>query len=220
MLTGCEDRWTLQASVPTLLQITVCVDVRVVAPGPWVAFYYSSVHTLGPELGLEGDQQVLYGWLLRVRHRFPLRLSLAGWHRLCLRRDVQRHLFSLEVSPRKRGADPANQLLISVWTSQVDGQLVSEQTVIAQAIPKSGSLWLGCRPPGHPSGSTPGGVELYLFRMWEDLRSHGPCEDGTLIGWNTRHWAPPSASPRAWQRDPHLECGETDVLFLGDIGGV
>lgn len=114
--------------------------------------------------------------------------------------------------------DPANKLLNSVWTSQVDGQVVSERTVIAQAIPASGSLWLGCRPPDHPWGSAPGGVELYLFRMWEDLRSHGPCEDGALIGWNTQHWGPPSA--RARQGDPHLECGETDVLSLRDAGDV
>lgn len=83
--------------MPKLYQITVCVDVRVVTPGPWVAFSYRSVHALSPELGLEGDQQALYGWLLRVRHRFPFRLSLANWHRVCLRRDVQRNLFSLEV---------------------------------------------------------------------------------------------------------------------------
>lgn len=104
MLNGCEDHWTLQVSMPTLFQITACVDVRVVTPGPWVAFSYSSVHALRPELGLEGDQQALYGWLLSVRHRFPVPLSLTDWHRVCLRRDVQRNLFSLEVRVRKRGA--------------------------------------------------------------------------------------------------------------------
>lgn len=83
--------------MPVLFHITVCVDVRVVTPGPWVAFSYSSVHAPRPELGLEGDQQALYGWLLRVRHRFPLQLSLTKWHRVCLRRDDLRHLFSLEV---------------------------------------------------------------------------------------------------------------------------
>lgn len=97
MLNGCEDHWSLHTSMPVLFQITVCVDVRVVTSRPWVAFSYSSVHMPKPELGLEGDEHALYGWLLRVRHRFPLQLSLTNWHRVCLRRDVLRHLFSLEV---------------------------------------------------------------------------------------------------------------------------
>lgn len=135
MLNGCQDHWTLQAFVPRLSQLTVCVDVRVVTPGPWVAFSYSSVHDLSPELGLEGDQQALYGWLLRVRHRFPFHLAPGTWHRLCLRRDGQRHLFSLEVRRRKEAPPhPADKLLTPVWPSQVDGRMTSARTVIAQAV--------------------------------------------------------------------------------------
>lgn len=84
--------------MPSLLRMTLCVDVRVVVPGAWVAFSYSSAHTPSPELGLEGDDEALYGWLQRVRHRFPIRLSPGHWHRVCLRRDVQRNSFSLEVT--------------------------------------------------------------------------------------------------------------------------
>lgn len=101
VLNGCEDHWTLQASVPELVQVTVCVDIRVVEPGPWVAFSYSSAHGPRPELGLEGDRQALYVWLLRFRHRFPLQLLLTDWHRVCLRWDARRHLFSLEVGLRE-----------------------------------------------------------------------------------------------------------------------
>lgn len=99
VLNGCKDHWTLQdsASMPPLFQMTVCVDIRVVVPGDWVAFSYNSVHAPRPELGLEGDGEALYGWLLSVRHRFPFRLSLGDWHRVCLRRDVQHKSFSLEV---------------------------------------------------------------------------------------------------------------------------
>ncbi|KAM6908137.1 adhesion G-protein coupled receptor G2 [Lycodopsis pacificus] len=185
VLNGCEDHWTLQGSVamPLLFQMTLCVDIRVVVPGAWVAFSYSSVHAPKPELGLEGDGEALYGWLLRVRHRFPIRLSPTHWHRVCLRRDVPRNSFSLEV----------------------DGRMVAERTVIAQAIPPTGSLWLGCRPRDRPPGAALGEVELYLFRMWADLGHHGPCQDGTVIGWNGRYWG--VTSPRARQRDPNLPCG-------------
>ncbi|XP_076617091.1 uncharacterized protein adgrg2a isoform X2 [Chaetodon auriga] len=184
VLNGCEDHWTLQdgAAMPLLFQMTVCVNIRVVVPGAWVAFSYSSVHAPGPELGLEGDDEALYGWLLRVRHRFPLRLSPTDWHRVCLRRDVQRNTFSLEV----------------------DGEMVAERTVIARAIPPSGSLWLGCRPRDQPLGAKLGRVELYLFRMWEDLSDHGLCEDGTVIGWNNQYWGLTSSNAR--QRDPSLLC--------------
>lgn len=85
---------------------------------------------------------------------------------------------------------------------------MSERTVITQAIPASGSLWLGCRSSEHVRGSVPGEVELYLFRMWADLSSHGACEDGSLVGWNARDWGLTSA--RAGRRDPDLQCGETD----------
>ncbi|TWW70708.1 Adhesion G-protein coupled receptor G2 [Takifugu flavidus] len=198
VLNGCEDHWSLQASMPVLFQITVCVDVRVLTPGPWVAFSYSSVHTPTPELGLEGDQQALYWWLLRVRHTFPLQLSLTNWHRVCLRRDVLRNLFSLEV----------------------DGKTVSERTAVAQAIPASGSLRLGCRPWERAPGSVPGEVELYLFRMWADLSSHGPCEDGSLVGWSARYWGLTSA--RAERRDPNLQCASPAVagqMFVPRSGG-
>lgn len=216
MLNSCQDHWTLQVSMPTLFQITVCVDVRVVTPGPWVAFAYSSVHTLKPELGLEGDHQALYGWLLRVRHRFPLPLSLADWHRVCLRRDAQRHLFSLEVRlQEKRFGLTQLGSELCFWAPQVDGLLVSEQTVIAQAVPASGSLWLGCRPSERRWGSGPARVELYLFRMWADLSRHDPCEDGALIGWNAQFWA--LSHTQARQRDPDLQCGETGLLVLADL---
>ncbi|XP_067434971.1 adhesion G-protein coupled receptor G4 [Thunnus thynnus] len=184
VLNGCKDHWTLQdrAAMPLLFQMTVCVDIRVVVPGAWVAFSYSSVHAPRPELGLEGDDGALYGWLLRVRHRFPLRLSPTHWHRVCLRRDVLGNSFSLEV----------------------DGKMVAERTVIAQAIPPSGSLWLGCRPRDRPPGVVLGEVEVYLFRIWPDLSNHGLCEDGTVIGWNAQFWG--LTSPNARQRDPNLMC--------------
>ncbi|KAL7373263.1 hypothetical protein ABVT39_002540 [Epinephelus coioides] len=171
--------------MPLLSQMTLCVDIRVVVPGAWVAFSYSSVHAPRPELGLEGDEEALYGWLLRVRHRFPVRLSPTYWHRVCLRRDVARNSFSLEV----------------------DGKMVAERTVIAQAIPPYGSLWLGCRPRDRPPGAKLGEVELYLFRMWADVGDHGLCEDGTVIGWSAQHWG--VTSPRARQRDPSLLCALT-----------
>ncbi|KAI9516791.1 hypothetical protein NQZ68_013849 [Dissostichus eleginoides] len=153
--------------MPLLFQITLCVDIRVVVPGAWVAFSYSSVHAPRPELGLEGDEDALYAWLLRVRHRFPIRLSPKHWHR-------------------------------------VDGKMVAQRTVIAQAIPPAGSMWLGCRPRDQPPGDTLGKVELYLFRMWGDLGNHGLCEDGSVIGWNAHYWG--VTSPRARQRDPNLLC--------------
>ncbi|KAK5878212.1 hypothetical protein CesoFtcFv8_025644 [Champsocephalus esox] len=184
VLNGCKDHWTLQdrAAMPLLFQMTLCVDIRVVVPGAWVAFSYSSVHAPRPELGLEGDEDALYAWLLRVRHRFPIRLSPKHWHSVCLRRDVQHNSFSLEV----------------------DGKMVAQRTVIAQAIPPAGSMWLGCRPRDQPPGDTLGDVELYLFRMWGDLGNHGLCEDGSVIGWNTHYWG--VTSPRARQRDPNLLC--------------
>ncbi|XP_054621819.1 mucin-17-like isoform X2 [Dunckerocampus dactyliophorus] len=189
VLNGCKDHWTLQdrTAMPLLFHMTVCVDVRMVDPGAWVAFSYSSAHAPKPELGLEGDMGALYGWLLGVRHRFPISLTLDRWHRVCLRRNVPGNSFSLEL----------------------DGRLVAERTVIAQAIPPSGSLWLGCRPRQLPPGAAValGRVEVYMFRMWADLAHRGFCEDGAVIGWDARFWG--VTSPRARQRDDNLPCAQT-----------
>ncbi|XP_023182517.1 adhesion G-protein coupled receptor G2 [Xiphophorus maculatus] len=184
VLNGCEDHWALRdgISVPLLSQMTVCVNIRVVVPGPWVAFSYSSVRTLNPDLGLEGDDKAIYGWLLQVQHRFPFKMSPMVWHRVCLRRDVRRNIFSLEV----------------------DHIMVAERTVIAQAIPLSGSLWLGCHQRNPSPGGAVGKVELYLFRMWADLGEHRSCEDGTEIGWDANYWD--VTSPNAKETDHSLPC--------------
>lgn len=92
---------------------------------------------------------------------------------------------------------------------QVDGRLVAERTVIAQAIPPAGALWLGCGPRDRPPDAALGEVEVYMFRMWPDLVQHSFCEDGTVIGWNAQHWG--VTSPKARRRDPNLLCGETNL---------
>ncbi|KAJ3610983.1 hypothetical protein NHX12_020999 [Muraenolepis orangiensis] len=186
VLSGCEDRWTLQdrGAMPRLFRMTVCVHVRVLSPGAWIAFSYNSAHAPRPELGLEGDGGALYGWLLGVRHRFPAPLAPRRWQQVCLRRDVRRNTFSLHV----------------------DGMPVAERTVIAHAIPPSGSLWLGCRPRDHAPGTVDGRVELYLFRVWPDLDDHAGCEDGSVIGWDSELWG--VTSSRARQRDGSLGCAE------------
>ena len=99
VLNGCQDHWTLQdrAAMPRLLRLTVCVDVRVLSPGAWVAFSYRSAHAPHPELGLEGDDGALYAWLLGVRHRFPRPLAPGQWQQVCLRRDVHGNTFILHV---------------------------------------------------------------------------------------------------------------------------
>ncbi|XP_061821992.1 uncharacterized protein adgrg2a [Nerophis lumbriciformis] len=188
VLYGCKDHWTLQdrTAMPLLYRMTVCVDVRLVDPGAWVAFTYSSAHVPRPGLGLEGDAGALYGWLLGVRHRFPVSLALGRWHRVCLRRDVPGNSFSLEL----------------------DGRLVAERTVIAQAIPPSGSLWLGCRRQA--PGEALGRLEVYMFRMWADLARRGACEDGAVIGWDAHFWG--VTSPRARQTDDGLPCAQTPEL--------
>ncbi|XP_076146172.1 uncharacterized protein adgrg2a isoform X2 [Alosa pseudoharengus] len=192
VLGDCQDYWTFRdrERIPLLFQVTVCVDVRVVSPGPWLAFSYSSPRAPRYDLALEGDAGSLHAWLLGVRHRFPVRLEPHAWHRLCLRRDSLRNTFSLEVDGRS------------------DAQ--HQRTVIARLIPPNGELTLGCRPwdaqPGSAADSR-GKVELYLFRMWEDVEQHQACEDGSVAGWESRMWA--VTHPRAQVRDDQLYCGKT-----------
>ena len=190
VLDDCRNYWTFQdrERIPQLFQMTVCVDVRVVSPGRWLAFSYSSPRTPHYDLALEGDPNSLYAWLLGVRHRFPVRLEPRLWHRLCLRRDSLRNTFSLEV----------------------DGNAGKHQrTVIARVIPPHGELVLGCRPRDATPGAARGKVELYLFRMWEDVGEHQTCEDGSVVGWESRLWG--VTHTRARVRDELLHCGKIKV---------
>ena len=120
VLNGCRDHWTLQdrGAMPRLFRMTVCVHVRVLSPGAWVAFSYRSAHAPRPELGLEGDDGALYAWLLGVRHRFPTPLAPDRWQQVCLRRNVPGNTFSLHVrtfndvllSSHKRSLQPRSMV--------------------------------------------------------------------------------------------------------------
>ncbi|XP_030623428.1 adhesion G-protein coupled receptor G2 [Chanos chanos] len=186
VLHGCSDHWKLKehGRMPLLFQMTVCVDVRILSPGEWTAFSYSSPHVPRFDLALQGDEYALHAWLLGVRHRFPVQLDLRRWHRLCLRWDALHNSFSLEVD----GSPNTHQ-----------------RTVIAHAIPPAGQLLLGCQPWESSPGVTMGTVELYLFRAWEDVREHGPCEDGSVVGWDSQLWGVTRA--RAMVHDDALYCG-------------
>ncbi|KAJ8413154.1 hypothetical protein AAFF_G00091500 [Aldrovandia affinis] len=164
---GCFDHWTFvdRQRMPQLIQMTVCVDVRPLhAEGEWTAFTYSSPPAPRYNLALEGDARGLYVWLLGVRHHFPTPLAPLRWHHVCLRHDAYRRTMTLEV----------------------DGEAF-ERTVIARAIAPGGELVLGCRNWNAAPVSL-GGAELYLFRVWDDVRDPSACEDGSVVGWDSRDW--------------------------------
>uniref|UniRef100_A0A8C2EYV1 Adhesion G-protein coupled receptor G2 n=1 Tax=Cyprinus carpio TaxID=7962 RepID=A0A8C2EYV1_CYPCA len=185
VLQGCDDHWSLQEKerMPVLFQTTVCVDVQVLSPGEWTAFSYVSVPAPRYELALQGDANNLYAWLLGVRHQFPVQLTTHQWYHICLRWDAPRKSFSLTIGGNSE---------------------VYQRTAIARAIPPSGRLLLGCQPNKASPGVKMATVELYLFRIWDDVGEHRACEDGTVIGWDSRLWAITQAQARV--QDYTLQC--------------
>ncbi|XP_048865940.1 uncharacterized protein LOC125739666 isoform X2 [Brienomyrus brachyistius] len=177
-LQGCGDYWTSLEQVPVLVQVTICMEVRVLSPGPWTAFTYSSPDSPLYDLALRGDGRGLEVWLLGVKHHFPVSLKSHLWHHICLRRDG--HTLLLEVDD---------------WADKC--------TVTSQAIPPSGELLLGCKGE-RDSQRVVGQVELYLFRMWKDMAEHSFCEDGEVVSWDSRKWA---VAGTAKIRDNSLPCG-------------
>ncbi|KAG5850356.1 uncharacterized protein adgrg2a isoform X2 [Anguilla anguilla] len=166
---GCVDHWILAdpQRMPQLMQMTLCVDVRPLhAEGEWTAFTYSTLPAPHYSLALQGDTYGLYVWLLGVQHHFPTHLAPLRWHHVCLQHDTYRRTMTLEV----------------------DGE-VFERTVITRAIPPAGELVLGCRSwDVAPAKWGAGGAELYLFRIWDDVRKHLACEDGSVVGWDSQDW--------------------------------
>lgn len=187
VLQGCDDHWTLQEKerMPVLFQTTICVDVQVLSPGEWTAFSYVSAPAHRYELALQGDANNLYAWLLGVRHQFPVQLTTHRWYHICLRWDAPHKSFSLTIGGNSE---------------------VYQRTAIARAIPASGRLLLGCQPNKASPGAKMATVELYLFRIWDSVGEHRACEDGTVIGWDSRLWAITRAQARV--QDYTLQCGE------------
>lgn len=187
VLQGCADQWTLKdnQSIPKLFQMTVCVDVRLMTAGKWMVFSYTSPRSPLYDLALQGDGDAVYAWLLGVQHRFPVRLALERWHRLCLRIDSSRNSFSLTVGSSKE---------------------THERTVIAHAIQPGGKLHLGCQSSEVSPGTKMATMELYLFRMWADVSAHTLCEDGTIVGWDSSMWIISRAQTSV--QDDTLYCGE------------
>ncbi|KAG7484365.1 hypothetical protein MATL_G00048460 [Megalops atlanticus] len=183
---GCRDPWTLvdRVQVPTLVQVTVCMHMRVLVQGEWTAFTYGPPHVEQYDLALEGDRRTLYVWLLGVRHRFPVRLLPHRWYHVCLKRDAARHSIALDV----------------------DGS-PSVRTVTGEPIPPGGDLLLGCRAR-HAPISHLGEMELYLFRVWDDIGNHDTCENGTVVGWSSEEWDRGEWAP---VRDDRLPCGPRRV---------
>lgn len=187
VLQRCTDGWTLQQNqrVPKLLQMTVCLDMRLLTAGKWMAFSYTIPHSPYYGLTLQGDNDAVYVWLMGVKHRFPVRLTLEHWHRLCLRFDSLHNRFSLSVS---------------------SSQDTYVHTVIAHAMQPIGRLKLGCQPWQDFPRTNMAKMELYLFRMWGDVREHALCEDGTIVGWDSSMWRINQAQARV--QDDTLYCGE------------
>uniref|UniRef100_A0A673NH84 Adhesion G-protein coupled receptor G2 n=1 Tax=Sinocyclocheilus rhinocerous TaxID=307959 RepID=A0A673NH84_9TELE len=153
VLHGCDDHWTFQEQgrMPVLFQTTVCVDVQVLSPGEWTAFSYVSAPAPRYELALQGDANNLYAWLLGVRHQFTVQLTIHRWYHICLRWDAPRKSFSLTIGGNSE---------------------VYQRTAIARAIPPTGRLLLGCQPNEASPVVKMATVELYLFRIWDDVGEH------------------------------------------------
>ncbi|KAJ8390651.1 hypothetical protein AAFF_G00102570 [Aldrovandia affinis] len=180
---GSGDHWTLRdrARLPSLVHMTVCVHLRVLVAGEWTAYTYGHPQARTPDLALQGDRDSLYFWLLGMRHRFPVHLLPRRWYRVCLERDASRHRVSLSV----------------------DGS-PSVRTVVAEAVPPMGELVLGRRGQMEEPPSGAGEVELYMFRMWDDVGQHGVCEDGGMVAWRSEQWLMGDRPPL---RDERLPCG-------------
>ncbi|XP_066555111.1 adhesion G-protein coupled receptor G4 isoform X2 [Amia ocellicauda] len=162
---GCNDGWTLKETVnlPSLVNLTVCVSVKLKAPGTWTAFTYKADESKNYDLAIKGNQNGIHVWLKGKDYKFTNIMSWNIWHQICLKVNMIEKGFTLDVS----GA--------SNWTS------VSNITV-----PGRGKLRLGCGAGLDDSDSKK--LELYLFRLWRDTGNHSACEDGNAVGWNSDYW--------------------------------
>ncbi|MFT7800300.1 adhesion G-protein coupled receptor G2-like [Arapaima gigas] len=185
-LHDCSEHWTLreQGTLAMLAHVTLCVDVRVLLPGMWTAFSYGSPQSQQSELSLQGDGHALSVWLGGRRYRFPGHLTLKKWHHVCVTLDTSRSLLTL-------------------WVDSVPYR----QSIGTAATPTSlnGELTLGCRTPVENMAK----VELYLFRVWDDILHRDSCECGNVVDWNSLQW-----NLQTVVKDTTLPCDECFSLVI------
>ena len=181
---GSGNYWILRdrTQIPMLKQMTVCVYVRVLVSSEWTAYTYGHPRAPEHDLALQGDSESLYVWLLGMRHRFPVLLLTQRWYHICLKQDTKQQRVSLEV----------------------DGSPSLHTVNASNAIPSEGEMVLGSKDRGDPP-SRAGAVELYLFRVWDDIDSHDVCEDGRVVAWRSEQWNMGNHPPL---QDDSLLCGE------------
>ncbi|XP_058884007.1 uncharacterized protein LOC117405720 [Acipenser ruthenus] len=177
---GCSAPWGLSkgTQVPVLSNLTVCLDIRLTAPGPWEAFTYKTLKATNYDLGIVGSDGLIIVWLLGQSFNVSQSLPVMTWNTLCLEWN---------------GRD--NRLLLRVNGSQF------QKNITGDTIPENGTLLLGCS-----GNSTAAGLgEMYLFRLWDTSSGHpaSPCENGNVIGWDDRQW---SFNRSTLIPDPSLQC--------------
>ncbi|KAJ8266993.1 hypothetical protein GJAV_G00136990 [Gymnothorax javanicus] len=181
------DHWTLldRTQIPLLAHMTVCMHMQVIVPGEWTAYTYSRPNASKYDLALKGDKHNLYIWLLGFKHIFPVRLHSSRWYHVCLKRDTSRRRVSLEVdgSPSVHAASALN-------------------------IPTAGELILGSKHRSTGNNSAAGAIELYLFRVWDNISKHGACNDGNVVSWKWEQWDMGNHPPL---QDESLPCGPKRV---------
>lgn len=170
-----------------LSNLTVCLDIRLTAPGPWEAFTYKTLNATNYDLGIVGSDGLITVWLLGESFNVSQSLPVMTWNTLCLEWN---------------GRD--NRLSLRVNGSQF------QKNITGDTIPENGTLLLGCS-----GNSTAAGLgEMYLFRLWDTSSGHpaSPCENGNVIGWDDRQW---SFNRSTLIPDPSLQCSKYNSKLCG-----
>ncbi|XP_041089040.1 uncharacterized protein LOC121302838 isoform X2 [Polyodon spathula] len=188
---GCREPWRLSngTQIPELSNLTVCLNIRLTAPGPWEAFTYKTSTATNYDLGIVGSDGLITVWLLDQSFSLSQILPVMTWNALCLEWNGRDSRLSLRVNR-------------SQFQSNVTGD----------TIPGNGTLLLGCS-----GNSTAAGLgEMYLFRLWDTSSGHpaSPCENGNVIGWDGKQW---SFNRSTLIPDPSLQCtSNTTTSYVSD----
>ncbi|XP_022539969.2 adhesion G-protein coupled receptor G4 [Astyanax mexicanus] len=191
---SCYWQLSQTCNVPSLQELSVCVDLWRQIVTSWTAFVYKKPGELDIELGLAGKGGNLKAWLFGTEWTVAYDLPLQQWHTVCLTwsnrsRELQL-IVNGTVGLRAHVHDSAPSNLAPNGTLTLG---VSHSVIGGIMDIETGTNFIG---------------EMTMFRMWRQELSPQQlvdlkCVSGNVVTWSRNDWEYPGCPPVT---DNKLKC--------------
>ncbi|KAL0993915.1 hypothetical protein UPYG_G00115510 [Umbra pygmaea] len=186
--------------IPALEELSVCLHLQQHVSTPtWTAFMYRHPDGMQAELGLAGQDGLVYTWLFGKKWSTPVHLPIGHWHYICVTWSGTSHPPTLYINGSR----------VNYTTDDVE----FPPSPLGYRLARNGTLTLGVshyliQGEMHVKNKTKLNGRVSLFRMWGEAHTAEQvallnCTEGDIIRWDSVYWLTQSSLPIP---DSHLHC--------------